>query len=62
MGGEIRIVRRETPLGEGEIRQIQKLKNKVSDITEGEECGLLVDSKTEIAVGDVLENFILVDK
>ncbi|MCK5060067.1 MAG: translation initiation factor IF-2 [Candidatus Pacebacteria bacterium] len=62
VGGEVKVVRRETFLGEGEIRQIQKLKNKVSEATEGEECGLLVESKTEIAIGDVLENFVLVEK
>lgn len=61
-GKEVKILRRGVAIGEGSLREVQKLKNKVGSAAVGEECGLLVDSKIEIASGDVLEIFAMVEK
>ncbi|MEK7514723.1 MAG: translation initiation factor IF-2 [Patescibacteria group bacterium] len=61
-GKEFRIMRRGVALGEGVIKEVQKLKNKVPSASTGEECGLLAESKIEIAPGDFLEVYVIVEK
>jgi len=56
-GGEIKIIRRENDIGRGSIRELQAKKERASEIEEGRECGLMVESKFEIAPGDILEAF-----
>ena len=58
----VKIMRREEEVGRGLITELQHAKNKVSEIEEGKECGLCVESKIEIAPGDILESFIIVEK
>ena len=52
----VSIVRRDFPIAEGTIIEIQHAKQKVKELSEGE-CGMLVECKTDIAPGDVLEVF-----
>jgi len=51
----LRIMRRESDLGLGRIKEMQESKVKVSSVGEGNEFGALVESKVEIAPGDILE-------
>lgn len=51
---QVRLMRRAVEIARGRIREIQKQKSKVGEITEGE-CGTMVDCKMEIAPGDYLE-------
>lgn len=55
----VRIIRRDHEIGIGKIVEIQTNKIKVKDVEENCECGILIDSKIEIAGGDVLEAFII---
>ena len=61
-GKDMKIIRRGAEIGTGAIRELQKLKNKVSEANEGEECGLLVESKIEIAPGDLISVVVLVSR
>lgn len=54
-GGMIKIVRRDTFVGKGKIVELQHLKQTVKEVQEGSECGLMIDSKYDIAEGDRLE-------
>lgn len=62
LGGEVKIMRRDFEVGRGRIRELQRQKNKATEISEGQEFGALVESKIEIAPGDRLEAFIVVEK
>lgn len=62
LGSQVKIMRRETEIGEGKIRELQSQKNSVSEVSEGKEFGAMIESKTEIAPGDRIDNFIIVEK
>lgn len=57
LGSKIRIMRRDFEIGTGKIVELQINKIKTKEIQEGSECGLQVETKIEIASGDVLEAF-----
>lgn len=57
IGGSVKIMRRDAEIGRGKIRELQHLKNKVTEIAEGREFGANVESKLELAPGDKLEYF-----
>ncbi len=61
-GGRVRIMRRDFEIGQGKIVGLQMNKLKVKEVLEGIDCGLMVESKIEIAPSDVLESFIMVIK
>jgi translation initiation factor IF-2 len=52
----VRITRRDIDLGKGILKNLQQMKSNVKAITEGE-FGMQLDSKVEVAAGDVLEAF-----
>jgi translation initiation factor IF-2 len=58
-GGIVRIMRRDFEIGTGKIVELQTNKVKTKEIQEGYDCGILVETRTEIAPGDVLESFII---
>lgn len=62
MSHVVKIIRREHDLGRGKITELQSAKVKTNEVLAETECGLLVESKTEIAIGDTLECFIKVTK
>jgi translation initiation factor IF-2 len=62
LGAEVKIMRRDFEVGKGRVRELQRLKNKVSEVPEGQEFGALVESKIEIAPGDKLQAFKVVEK
>lgn len=57
LNGKVKIIRRENQIGTGFVRELQSQKIKVKELNEGNECGLMVESNTEIAPGDYLEAF-----
>ncbi len=61
-GGNVRILRRDFEIGQGKIMELQCQKVKTGEVPEGNECGLQVESKMEIAPGDVLEEFVITKK
>ena len=58
----VRIIRRDSEVGKGHIRELQQAKMKTGEVEEGSEFGTLVESKLEIAPGDVLEAIVKVVK
>ena len=58
----VRIMRRENEIGRGKILELQTNKVKTKEIGADTECGLTVESKIEIAPGDILEAYITVTK
>lgn len=51
----VRIVRRGVELGKGKIVELQSQKIKTNTVIEGNECGLMVESKVEMIPGDMVE-------
>jgi translation initiation factor IF-2 len=62
VGNMVRITRREAEIGKGNIRELQEAKVKTGEVQEGSEFGALVESKLEVAPGDVLEAIVKVVK
>lgn len=62
LGHRVKVMRREVLIGEGVVRELQKQKEKASEVQEGFEFGALVESKIEVAPGDILASFITVEK
>jgi translation initiation factor IF-2 len=61
-GGTVKIVRRETEIGRGKIKELQQSKMDTDVVSEGNECGAMIESKIEIAPGDILELVRLITK
>jgi translation initiation factor IF-2 len=57
LGGKIRIMRRDFEIGIGKIVELQINKIKAKEVFEGSDCGLQVETKIDIAPGDILEVF-----
>jgi len=55
----VKIIRRGNDIGRGKILELQSQKQKTREVLEGSECGLEVESKMEIAEGDILEAFVV---
>jgi translation initiation factor IF-2 len=62
LGAKVRIVRRDVIIGEGVVRELQQAKSKTSAVKEGLEFGSMIDAKMELAPGDVVEAFTIVEK
>lgn len=62
LNGTVKIIRRDFEIGRGKIVNLEKSKVKVSAVEEGAEFGMMIESKIEIASGDVLESFAITQK
>jgi translation initiation factor IF-2 len=51
----VKIVRRGVELGRGKVVELQSQKIKTDNVNEGNECGLMVESKIEMIPSDILE-------
>lgn len=58
----LRIMRRDFEIGRAKIVNLEKSKVKTSTALEGEEFGMMVESKIEIVAGDILESFSIIQK
>ena len=58
----VKIMRREFEIGRGKIVNLEKGKVKVKEIEEGAEFGMMIESKIEIAPGDIIESFAITHK
>ena len=61
-GNEVKITRRNAEIGRGKIRELQEKKMRTGEIAEGHEFGVLIDAKTEIAIGDRIEAVRMIEK
>ena len=57
LNGAVKIVRREFEIGRGKIVNLEKDKVKTREVEEGNEFGMMIESKIEITPGDVVELF-----
>lgn len=55
MNSKIKIYRRDFEIGFGKIIELQSMKINTEEILEGNECGIMIESKTEIIVGDIIQ-------
>ncbi len=62
LNGTVRIMRREFEIGRGKIVNLEKGKVKTSTVEEGIEFGMMIESKIEIAEGDIVELFSITQK
>ena len=62
LGDEFKILRRGTEVGSGKIRELEQQKVKIKEVEKDREFGAMVEAKIEIAPGDVLETFVIVEK
>jgi translation initiation factor IF-2 len=58
----VRIIRRDFEIGRGKIVNLEKSKTKTSEVGEGVEFGMMIESKVEVVAGDILESFIVTSK
>ena len=58
----VKIVRREFEIGRGKIVNLEKNKAKTSNVEEGTEFGMMIESKIEVVAGDILESFSITQK
>lgn len=61
-GGAVKIIRREAEIGRGKVKELQQSKMATDVVGEGNEFGAMVESKFEIAPGDILDQIKLVTK
>lgn len=62
LGAQVKILRRGTEIGRGKIRELQQQKVKASSVDSPKEFGTCVEAKIEIAPGDELHAFNIVQK
>jgi len=59
---KVKIIRRDYEIGEGKILGLQSQKLEVNEVKEGVEFGTMIESKKEIASGDILNVVIIVEE
>lgn len=62
LNGTVKIMRREFEIGRGKIVNLETGKVKTGAVEEGKEFGMMVESKIEIAPGDIIELFSIAQK
>lgn len=62
LNGAVKIMRREFEIGRGKIVNLEKSKIKIPVVEEGFEFGMMIESKIEIAPGDIVELFSIEQK
>jgi len=62
LNGIVKIMRRDFEIGKGKIVNLEKGKSKTSEVEEGTEFGMMIETKIDIAPGDVIESFTLIEK
>jgi translation initiation factor IF-2 len=62
LGDEVNIKRRDTEIGKGRVKELQKLKLKVSEVQKDNEFGVLIQSPVPIAAGDIIQSFTMIEK
>ena len=56
-GAEVRLVRDGTVVWTGRIGSLRRFKDDVTEVEEGQECGIVLEGFQDVKVGDVLEVF-----
>ena len=59
---QIRILRRDFEIGRGSIIELQQAKSKTREVEKPNEFGAMIETKMELAPGDMIESFIMFSK
>lgn len=62
LNASLKIMRREAEIGKGKLRELQQGKVAATEVLEGTEFGAMVESKLDLAPGDVMEAIVMVTK
>jgi translation initiation factor IF-2 len=62
IGAEVKILRRESEIGRGKIRELQKQKQRTDSVPKDNEFGSMIEAKITIMPGDHIECFKVVEK
>ncbi|HEY7017892.1 MAG TPA: EF-Tu/IF-2/RF-3 family GTPase, partial [Gaiellaceae bacterium] len=54
---EVRLVREGTVVWTGRVGSLRRFKDNVQEVTEGLECGIVLEGYQDVKVGDVIEAF-----
>ena len=54
-GAQVRLVRDGTIIHDGRIGSLRRFQNDVAEVTEGQECGIVLENYPDVKEGDVLE-------
>ena len=57
----VHIIRRDFDIGRAKVIELQQMKMKAKEVLEGNECGVMIESKIEIIPGDILK-VVLIEK
>ncbi|MBQ5973970.1 MAG: translation initiation factor IF-2, partial [Oscillospiraceae bacterium] len=57
---KVRIVREGIVIHEGEISSLRRFKDDVREVATGFECGIGIERYTDVKVGDIIENFVMI--
>lgn len=55
----VKVIRRGVEMGRGRIVELQSQKLKTDEVIEGNECGLMVETKVEMIPSDILESIVV---
>lgn len=61
-GGLVRVIRDGVVIFEGELTSLKRFKDDVKEISNGYECGVVIEGYTDVVPGDVIETFTKVEQ
>ena len=56
INNKIKIYRRDFEIGFGKVVEIQNMKINTNEVMEGNDCGIMIESKTAIIPGDIIQS------
>lgn len=56
-GPKVKIVRGDEIIGETKIKSLKKVRDEVTKVEKGEECGMMFEPKIDFIVGDLIQSF-----
>ena len=56
-GPKVRVLRDGQVVEEGKIKSLKKVKEEVSKVEKGQECGMIFDGIPQFQVGDLVESY-----
>ena len=61
-GGLVRVIREGVVIFEGDLTSLKRFKDDVKEISNGYECGVVIEGYTDVEPGDVIETFSKVEQ
>jgi len=61
-GGLVRVIREGVVIYEGELTSLKRFKDDVKEISNGYECGVVIEGYNDVVPGDVIETFTKVEQ